>query len=480
MRRDLLPLWISLGIAGIGGVTGCASHRVHDHSELTADTGLAAPASAPPVATSVKNPTPMAAAARSDSSTTMDASANLWDSIAQGFTLDGAARPAVQRELTWYRGQRKFLREISAHAEPYLYYIATELRRRQLPNELVLLPILESGYRAQVVSPYGAAGLWQFMGGTGTKFGLATNQWRDERLDVVQSTNAALTYLETLHQRFDGDWLLAIAAYNAGWGNIEQAIAQNRSQGKPLDVWSLAVSDETHRLVGRLLALAEIVKAPQRYALELPAIPNQAFFAPVTLEHPTDLRRLVEVARIPEATFKALNPAFKTWHTGPVAHQQVLVPADQADVAAHLAFDLPAAVVPALASAPPSAAAHKTKLAFYTVRHGDSLWSIARQNDLHIGDLERLNKLNRKHALHLGQRIVLGTRNERVGVTKSRAAQHNVEAPTVVYYRVRVGDSLWTISRQFNVTVEQLLAWNKRATGANLQPGQEILVYQAA
>ena len=477
MRHDLLPLWILLGIAGIGGLTGCSSNRVHDHSEPSADIQSSTPVSPPLVATNVKNPsTP--AVARSDQGATMEAPANLWDSIAQGFTLDGSARPEVQRELTWYRPQQKFLREISAHAEPYLYYIATELQRRQLPSELVLLPILESGYQAQVISPYGAAGLWQFMGGTGTKFGLATTQWRDERLDIVQSTNAALTYLETLHQRFDGDWLLAIAAYNAGWGNIETALAQNRSRGKPLDLWSLAVSDETRRLVSRLLALAEIVKAPHRYALELPALPNQAFFEPLTLEHPTDLRRLVAAARIPEATFKTLNPAFKTWHTGPVAHQQVLVPAYQIDVATRLVVDLPAAPVPALASSPLSATARKTTPTFYSVRRGDSWWSIARQYDLHISDLERLNKLSRKQALHLGQRIALGALDERIGVAMPRATRDAVDAPALVRYRVREGDSLWTISRQFNVTVEQLLAWNKRVTGANLQPGQEILVYQ--
>ena len=174
---------------------------------------------------------------------------NLWESLAKSLTFSDTSRAEVRREIDWYRGQGKFLRETSMRAAPYLHFIASEIERRNLPPDLALLPILESGYVPSIVSPLGAAGLWQFMGGTGNKFGLQRSAWLDERLDVVSSTEAALEYLNTLQRRFDGDWLLAIAAYNAGWGNVERAIARNRRAGQPTDVWSLELTSETHRLI---------------------------------------------------------------------------------------------------------------------------------------------------------------------------------------------------------------------------------------
>lgn len=393
---------------------------------------------------------------------------NLWASLARRLEFDGKARGEVRRELAWYRTQRKFLREVSNRAVPYLHFIAQETRARKLPADLVLLPILESGYQPSVISPYGAAGLWQFMTGTGGKFGLRRTVWVDERLDVVASTQAALAYLDRLQQRFDGDWLLAIAAYNAGWGNIERAIARNRRAGLPTDIWSLRVGGETHRLAARLLALSEIYRDPAKFGITLDTVPDRRYFEPLVLRKPTDLRRLAQMAKIDEAVFRQLNPGFRQWHTGPTSGVRILVPVTNFETATRIAEYLgPSALPPTRTAATRAGTAAAFATRSYSAKRGDSLWSIARRFDTRVATLEKLNRMNRNQPLRVGQRIIVAT--------DDRSTAKTGDGQTV-RYRVRQGDSLWTISRQFKVTVQQLLAWNRGVESGSLQPGQELLV----
>lgn len=398
----------------------------------------------------------------------VEPASDLWKSLAGALEFEGGARPEVRRELEWYRGQKKFLRETSLRASPYLHFILAEIRQRKLPADLALLPILESGYEPGVVSPYGAAGLWQFMDGTGSKFGLQRTAWLDERLDVVASTRAALAYLDTLRNRFDGDWLLAIAAYNAGWGNVERAIARNRRAGLPTDLWSLQLGAETHRLAARLLALSAIYRDPVRFQLALAPLPDREYFDTVVLRKPTDLKRFVALSKIDAKVFQRLNPGLKRWHTGPTAAQPVLVPRADVEAATRIAARLgpslpPTGIVAANEVAPRPAGAGGRKV--YTAKRGDSLWIIARRFDTRVATLEALNGFSRNRPLRVGQRIVIGNAPS--------------AAPTVATarrYKVRQGDSLWTISRQFKVTIRDLLTWNKGVDGSSLRPGQELLV----
>jgi membrane-bound lytic murein transglycosylase D len=396
---------------------------------------------------------------------------NLWETFAHSLTFVAPQRVAVRREVMAYRGQRKFLRETSARAAPFLYYILQETKRLGIPPDLALLPILESGYQPAIISPYGAAGLWQFMAGTSNTFGLQQTAWRDDRLDVVTSTAAALEYLDALHVRFDGDWLLAIAAYNAGWGNVERAVAQNQRAGLATDVWSLPLTAETHRLLARFLALVEIYRRPTVYGLTLEPLPAQAYFTSLELRKPTDLRRLIQLANIDEQTFRILNPGFKGWHTGPISPRKVQVPASALDaairVAAQLAPSSPPTETADASTARPSIPASATR--GYAAKRGDSLWVIARRFDTRVAQLERLNGISRNHPLRIGQRIA---------IPRTITPHPAIAKRSVVRYRVRPGDSLWTISRQFKVTISDLVSWNKLAASATLQLGQELLVYR--
>lgn len=404
---------------------------------------------------------------------------DLWRELARELSFHGVQLPRVRQEIAAYRGQLKFLRETSTRAAPYLYHIVEVLRARGLPPDLALLPILESGYDPRVTSPHGAAGLWQFMSGTGTRFGLARTEWVDERLDFERSTDAALSYLATLAARFDGDWLMAIAAYNAGWGNIESAIQRNRRAGRPTDLWSLHLKGETHRLVARLLALVEIHRDPASYGLKLPELPARPYFAAVTLDKPTDLRRLAELARIDSKVFLALNPGYRRWHTGPDGGHRIRVPVTQVDdtrlIAARMERSLP--VIASAAGA--TVSSHRASRE-YRVQPGDSLWLIARRFDTRVAQLEALNGIRRTQGLKPGQRLRVPAPGNDSANAAEVAAGDAADSNALVRYKVRAGDSLWTIARRFGVSILQLRNWNRLAERATLKPGQELLVYPPA
>ena len=164
---------------------------------------------------------------------------------------------------------------VSDRARLYLHHIVTEVERRDLPGELAMLPVVESAYQPfRLFSGTGRRGIWQFIPSTGRLYGLRYSWWYDGRRDVVESTRAALDYLEKLHAEFSGDWLLALAAYNSGEGNVRKAIRRNRRAGKPVDFWSLQLPRETRSYVPRLLAVSAIVADPELYGLTLKPSPT--------------------------------------------------------------------------------------------------------------------------------------------------------------------------------------------------------------
>jgi membrane-bound lytic murein transglycosylase D len=400
---------------------------------------------------------------------------DVWVSLRTQFSLTASERPEVARELKWLRENPKYLARVANNAQPFIFHVTSELEKRDLPGELALLPVIESGYDPSVKSPYGAAGLWQFMSGTSNKLGLELNAWYDGRLDVVQSTDAALQYLQTLQQRFGGDWLLAVAAYNAGWGTIERAVAKQRRNNRKVDVWSLDISAETRSMVARLLALSEVVRNPGRYGVTLPEQASAAHFAAVELKRPTDLRQFAQQLNLPANDFRLLNAGWRRGHTGPAPNPRVLVPLSSLEAAQQLAATLPASPIPKLApDAKPRPIVVATGPA-YAVKRGDSLWTIARKHQLNVDKLAALNGLKANSKLKPGQRIVL-TEGPAPKSKVGKAQRQVAAAPK--RYKVRQGDSLWTISRQFKVSVDQLLTWNRLKRKQELQPGQEIVVSQ--
>ncbi|TDV72776.1 membrane-bound lytic murein transglycosylase D [Pseudomonas sp. LP_7_YM] len=256
---------------------------------------------------------------------------DIWGRLGQGFSLvdDTGVNQRIVRQRDWLLGNPGFLRNASLRASPYLHFIAESLDQRGMPSELALLPIVESAYNPKANSIRDAAGLWQFMAATGRDFNLRQTAWYDGRRDVVASSKAAMDYLTRLHTQFNGDWLLAMAAYNAGEGTVSRAVEANRQRGMPTDYWHLNLPRETQDYVPRLLALSLLVREPETYGVQLNPVANAPYFTSIELTRAVDLSQLAASAGIDEAVLLGLNPAFLRKKTldGPT---HLLVPRDQA------------------------------------------------------------------------------------------------------------------------------------------------------
>ncbi|NND47613.1 MAG: transglycosylase SLT domain-containing protein, partial [Woeseiaceae bacterium] len=237
--------------------------------------------------------------------------------LRQGFTLTYDDNRRTAAELKWFVSHPDYLNRVFTRAQRYLPYIVAELERRGMPLELALLPIVESAYDPFAYSHGRAAGLWQMIPGTAKRFGVKQNWWYDGRRDVVDSTRAALDYLEHLEGLNDGDWLNAIASYNSGEGNVLRAARKNRKANKPVDFWHLKLPRETSMYVPKLLALVEIVADPEKYQLTLPVVPDEQQFMVADIGSQLDLALAAELAGVDIDTVYQYNPGYNRWSTDP-------------------------------------------------------------------------------------------------------------------------------------------------------------------
>jgi membrane-bound lytic murein transglycosylase D len=237
--------------------------------------------------------------------------ADLWGRIRTGYAIPDIDNPLVAKHVTWYSTRPDYIARTSARASRYLFHVVQELEKRGMPTELALLPIIESAFNPQAYSSANAAGMWQFVPGTGKDFKLKQNMFKDERRDVLASTDAALSYLQKLYGMF-GDWQLALAAYNWGEGNVQRAIKKNQALGKPTDFESLAdlMPAETRNYVPKLQAVKNIIANPVQYGVALPVIGNEAYFTAVDKTSDIDLTIAAQLAELSVDEFKALNPQF--------------------------------------------------------------------------------------------------------------------------------------------------------------------------
>jgi len=260
-----------------------------------------------------------------------DPTHDVWVRLGQGFTLldSNGSNLRIEQQRDWFVSNPSFLRGASSRANRYIHFIAQRLDERKMPAELALLPIIESAYNPMANSNRDAVGLWQFIPSTGRDFNLRQTGWYDGRRDILASSNAAMDYLTRLHDRFNGDWLLA--AHNAGEGTVSRAIEWNQKRGLPTDYWHLTLPEETQGYVPRLLALSLLVREPHAYGIKLSPVANVPYFEVIELSHPVDLAKVAADAGIEEAELLGLNPAFlkKMTLDGP-AH--LLVPRGKAQM----------------------------------------------------------------------------------------------------------------------------------------------------
>lgn len=390
---------------------------------------------------------------------------NLWDEIAEGYGFPDVSDAKVDKNLRWLSNNQDYLDRVTEQSKPYIYHIANELRDNDMPMELALLPIIESAYNPFAVSPSKASGVWQFMPHTGRALGLQQNHWYDGRRDVVASTDAAVRYLKRLNTMFGGDWLLTIAAYNAGEGTIRRAIEKNRKQGKPTDFWSLPLSQQTRSYIPQLVALSKVIADPEKYDLELEEIPNNPYFTAINVNSPIDLAQAARMADINPKELRDLNAGYSKWITDPTGPHQLLVP-----VADAAQFTLNLDKLPKVA--PFQIAGN------YSVKSGDTLGAIAKRFKTSVSAIKSANNL-KSAQLKIGQSLSIPGQAPIISPYALQAEQEiaqGLKKNTGTYYTIKSGDSFWTIARKHDTSVKNLLKWNELPANAKLKPGQKLLL----
>ena len=251
-----------------------------------------------------------------------------------GFRLGEANPDLTRRHERWYAERSDHLLRAIDRSRPYLYHIADEVEKRDIPMEVALLPLIESAFNPMAESPKQATGIWQFIPSTGRVFGLQQNAWYDGRRDVLAATRAALDYLQVLNRQF-GSWELALAAYNCGEGCVARAIARNRAQGLSTAYAALPLPTETRHYVPKLLALRNLVRDPQSAGISLQALANEPYFVQVKISQPMPTRQAAKLADISMEEFLALNPAFQRRVIHTDTRGVLLLPADKVEVFHH-------------------------------------------------------------------------------------------------------------------------------------------------
>lgn len=421
---------------------------------------------------------------------------NLWDVLREEFTLPHYEdNPVVQAKIEWYMNNQDYLLRSASRAAPYLYYILQQVRKRHLPAELVLLPIVESGYNPFSLSTVGAAGIWQLMPGTASGLGVKRDWWYDGRRDVIASTGAALNYLSYLQSFFDGNWLWAIAAYNTGEGNVLAAIKRNIRAGKDTNFWSLPVAQETRDYVPSLLALATIISHPDQYPIYFPPVRNAPYLAQVDIGTQINLKFAAQLAGISFKKMQQLNSGFTRPSTSSKGPYKLVLPIENVE---QFTENLGRTQL-----------TRKINWVHYTTKSGDTLASIARKNNTTIAAIRKLNHLGKNSPRH-GTDILIpyhgqitlprddtefadndepkAKEKDIVMVARSKRATTVSSPDTLItpngkytlqpgdtIYMVRSKDTVESIAQHFRVNSAALRASNQLGNG-RLQPGKQLII----
>ncbi|MBK1849725.1 LysM peptidoglycan-binding domain-containing protein [Marinobacter sp. 1-4A] len=394
---------------------------------------------------------------------------DMWNRLRAGFLLDhDVDNKRVKDQLNWYAKHPGYINRVVERGSRYLYHIVNETEKRGLPAEFALLPIVESAFDPFAYSHGRAAGLWQFIPSTGKYFGLTQSWWHDDRRDVIAATDAALTYLDRLSNRFGGDYTLALAAYNSGGGTVSSAMRRNRKSNKPQDFWSLQLPKETRHYVPKLIALAKIFDDPGAYGITLPPLKDEPYFDIVDTGGQLDLAQAAELAGVDIDEIYLLNPSYNRWATSPDGPHRLLVPHQNAD-----------AFRTALANIAPG---KRVSWRNYVVRSGDSLNTISRKFSTTPAVLQQVNNLN-SDLIRIGQRLMIPSaskNSDAYALSASKRLERKQEkkrSGSKLRYTVRRGDTFWDIAREHRVSVRQVAAWNGMAPGDPLIPGKELVIW---
>jgi len=415
---------------------------------------------------------------------------DLWARIREGMRLAESNDALVSVHEAGFVRRSEDLKRTLERSRPFMHHIVEEVARRGMPLELALLPIIESSFNPEALSPAQAAGIWQFIPSTGRIYGLDQNHWYDGRRDIVAATKAALDHLQYLNRLF-GDWELALAAYNCGEGCVGRALAKNRAQGLETRFSALALPAETRNYVPKLLAVRNILREPERYGLKLDSLPDEPYFQVVTLPRPLEARAAARLAGMNLDDFLDLNPGFRRKVIYSDAPSKLLIPRNK---------------VALFNKSLERNAGEMNWLRKYLAQKGESLKQIAERFDVSLSWLRETNPVEtgRKGQLKTatpmlvpatpgatGNVAAAGTpvgkalADSNTRVQASVSARHGKmaakKAPTRVakastrrVHTVRKGDTLFDLAERYNVAVADIKALNGRLSV--LRPGTRLRI----
>jgi membrane-bound lytic murein transglycosylase D len=421
----------------------------------------------PVVAAAPGNAEPAVVIAAEDAVTEAQAQIDLWERIRKGFAMQELPTPLVAEKEKFYTTKPEYLQRMFSRGGRYLFHIVEEVEKRGLPTELALLPFIESAMNPVALSSAKAAGLWQFIPSTGKQYNLNQNFWVDNRRDVVQSTRAALDYLQKIYAMHGNDWFLALASYNWGEGSVGRAIKKNKAVGKPTDYLSLDMPNETRHYIPKLIAIKNILARSSEMGVALPPLPNRAYFVTIEKTRPIDLKLAAKFAGMSVDDFVALNPA----HNRPVIaaskNNEIKIPADK--------------LKGFIAAVEEHSDAQRIFASWqpHTMLAGETLESLATKGNVSVAELRKANGLKTE------TRVIAGTRI--IAPQKAVADETKVEsfvAPRVyeqvdlaaAYHRVGKKETLAGIAGRYGVSVGELKAWNGVKTANR---GSSLIVRQA-
>ncbi|MEN9865025.1 MAG: hypothetical protein RL748_615 [Pseudomonadota bacterium] len=397
---------------------------------------------------------------------------DVWARIRRGYAIPDLQNPLVSNQLNWYTSRPDYIQRTTVRASRYLYHVLEELEKRGMPTELALLPFIESAFNPEAYSSAKAAGMWQFIPSTGRDYNLTQNLFRDERRNVIASTDAALTYLQRLYGMF-GDWQLALAAYNWGEGSVQRAIKRNQAAGLPIDFNSLSrlMPLETRNYVPKLQAVKNIIGNPAQYNLTLPKLENQPYFTSVAKTADIDLKVAAQLAEIPLDEFKALNPQFnRPVITG--SETKILLPPENADkFKSNLA----------------QWGRTLTTWTTHTITSArEKIEALASKFSTTPDVIREANHIPPKMRLRAGSTILVPKTPDSVASNTAPAAdiadnatmsmEPDVADTRKVTHRVGRRDNLNGIASRYNVSVGQLKEWNGLQRDS-ISPGQSLTIH---
>lgn len=375
-----------------------------------------------------------------------------WERLISLYKLSDIEHERIEQQIQLYLQYPDYLNLIQQRAKLYLHFILEEVEAKEIPGELALLPAIESAFRPDAFSSSQAAGLWQFIPSTGRFFGLTQNYWYDARRDVIASTQAATRYLKELSEEFDNDWLLALASYNAGKGNIRKALQSNDEQDRGSDYWSLELRRETMNYVPRLLAIAKIFADPEKYQIVLEDIPNEPYFTVINLKSQLNLNTAAMLSQTSLDDFFMLNPGYKTESTGPDGPHRLLIPVDKAEQFRDKLAKLKDS--------------ERMPWIRHRIKPGENLSKIAQKYQTKVELIKQQNHL-RSDNIRAGKYLL---------VPASKSATKLAALSNKQVYTVKKGDTFWQIARKFSVNSKDIARWNKLTLKKPLQPGQKLVI----